>query len=172
MQNLDKMIKYKLKGKLYVSTGSDKLIIGETYDGNYIPRGWLWRISDCYANDHSNWIKIEDNQEVTEVKALRYNSDKPKYSLLDFSSLEDTVKVLDFGAQKYARDNFKKGFPFSTVLDSMLRHIKGLQAGEWLDPESGLPHIGHIGCNAMFLGLKTNTMDLPLLEEEFKKWKG
>lgn len=103
--------------------------------------------------------------------ALRYNDSKPQYSLLDLASLEDTVKVLEFGAQKYDRDNWKKGLQFSQILDSMMRHIKALQSGEWIDPESGLPHIGHIGCNAMFLGGKNNIMDLENLKEEFEKWK-
>jgi hypothetical protein len=32
----------------------------------------------------------------------------------------------------------------------MLRHLIALLDGEELDSESGLPHIGHIMCNAMF----------------------
>lgn len=86
------------------------------------------------------------------LKALRYNHNKPKYSLLDLKSMEPGVRVLEFGANKYSRDNWKKGMPISEILDSMLRHVAAIQSGEWLDPESGLPHIGHIQCNALFLG--------------------
>jgi hypothetical protein len=88
---------------------------------------------------------------MSKDQAERYNEGKPKMSFLDLSSFEDTVRVLEFGANKYSRNNWKKGLPTSEILDSMMRHISALQRGEYLDPESGLPHHGHIGCNAMFL---------------------
>lgn len=95
-----------------------------------------------------------------EEQALRFNKDKPKYSLLDLQSLEPCVKVLEFGALKYAPNNWKKGLIMSEILDSMMRHIAALQSGEMIDPESGLSHIGHIQCNALFLGGKNNKNDL------------
>lgn len=93
-------------------------------------------------------------------EALRYNNNKPKYSLVSLKELEQCVRVLEFGTEKYARDDWKKGLKFSEILDSMLRHISALQSGEWFDKESGLPHIGHIQCNALFLGSENNTLDL------------
>lgn len=89
--------------------------------------------------------------------ALRYNQGKPQYSLLDLKSLEPCVRVLEFGANKYARDNWKKGMPREQIIDSMMRHLAALIDGEEIDPESGLSHIGHIQCNALFLGNKNNT---------------
>ena len=38
----------------------------------------------------------------------------------------------------------------------MFRHWMALCDGESLDKESGLPHIGHIMCNAMFYSYHTN----------------
>lgn len=104
------------------------------------------------------------------MQADRYNKGKPKYSLLDLKSLEDTVKVLEFGAEKYDRNNWKKGLPISEILDSLLRHVTSLLEGELIDKESGLPHHGHIGANAMFLAhmirnhLNTDFNDLNLKE--------
>ena len=97
---------------------------------------------------------------INNDQAMRFNSEKPKLSLIDLKSLEPMAEVLEFGAKKYARDNWKKGFSISTILDSMLRHIAAIQDGEMIDPESGLSHIGHIQCNALFLGGKNNTNDL------------
>ena len=80
--------------------------------------------------------------------------------MVDLNSLKPCAEVLAFGAKKYSRNNWKKGFLLSSILNSMLRHIAALQDGEVIDPESGLPHIGHIQCNALFLGCKNNTNDL------------
>ena len=99
-------------------------------------------------------------------KALRYNEEKPKYSLLDLNSMKHGVQVLEFGANKYSRNNWKKGMPITQILDSMLRHIAAIQSGEWLDPESGLPHIGHIQCNALFLGGPNVEIDIEELKQE------
>ena len=90
-------------------------------------------------------------------QAERLNSGKAEYSLLDLKSLEPCVRVLEFGARKYSRDNWKKGMPREKIIDSMMRHLAALIDGEENDPESGLSHIGHIQCNALFLGNKNNT---------------
>jgi hypothetical protein len=82
----------------------------------------------------------------------RFNTGKPKWSLVDFDALEPMVRVLEFGAQKYSSHNWKKGLKVTEVLESLQRHINGMLRGEDNDPESGLPHTGHIQCNAMFLG--------------------
>src|SRR5690554_3303535 len=83
--------------------------------------------------------------------AVRYNSGKLQWSLVDFDALEDMVKVLEFGAKKYAADNWKKGLKTNEIAESILRHLFAYLRGEDIDPESGLPHTGHIMCNAMFL---------------------
>lgn len=82
--------------------------------------------------------------------ALRFNKDKRKWSLVHFKSLEPMVEVLEFGAEKYEPDNWKKGLDKKEILESMMRHLGALMDGEEYDPESGINHIGHIMCNAMF----------------------
>jgi len=81
----------------------------------------------------------------------RFNEGKLKWSMVDFKSLEPMVRVLEFGAKKYSVDNWKKGLDPKEVLESLLRHAFAISDGEEFDPESGLSHIGHIQCNAMFL---------------------
>jgi hypothetical protein len=83
-------------------------------------------------------------------KSQRFNQNKPKWSLVHFKSIEELPKVLDFGAKKYSRDNWKKGLDLSEILDSMQRHINEVMDGEQFDEESKLHHMGHIMCNAMF----------------------
>jgi hypothetical protein len=83
--------------------------------------------------------------------ADRFNAGKTQWSMVDFKSMEDMVRVLEFGVNKYSRDNWKKGLKTTEIVDSMLRHIYAYLDGEDVDPESGINHTGHIMCNAMFL---------------------
>lgn len=90
---------------------------------------------------------MENNKEE---KALRYNEGKPEWSLVHFKSLEPMVRVLEFGAQKYDRDNWKKEMSLDKILDSAQRHLAAMIDGENIDKESGLEHAGHVMCNMMF----------------------
>lgn len=102
-------------------------------------------------------------------RADRYNSGKVMMELLDFDALQGLAQVLTFGAQKYAAHNWRKGLPVEETLGSMLRHIAAIQRGEDIDPESGLPHIDHVGCNWMFL---SNYFKHPELYKNFdNRWK-
>lgn len=47
--------------------------------------------------------------------------------------------------------NWRKGFDWIRLLDSQQRHLKFLMTGHDIDDESGLPHIDHLACTAMFL---------------------
>lgn len=97
--------------------------------------------------------KMREAENTQQEESLRYNEGKPELSyVLDaMPALKDMVAVMEFGAQKYDRNNWKKGFAKEKILDSLLRHIDAFYSGEDIDPESGLPHVGAIQCNAMFL---------------------
>jgi len=99
---------------------------------------------------------IADKREYAE----RNNTGKPEMSYVDMNCLKPCAIVLTFGAKKYSRNNWKKGMPVSKILDSLMRHIGDLQDGKVLDEESKLAIIGHIQCNAMFLGNKNNEDDM------------
>ena len=59
--------------------------------------------------------------------------------------------VMDYGATKYARANWQGGMPWTDGSDCLLRHLEAFINGEDVDSESGLPHIDHVLCNAIFL---------------------
>lgn len=58
--------------------------------------------------------------------------------------LTDLGKLYEFGATKYARDNWRKGYAWSLSYNALLRHLTATLNGEWADPESGLPHVVHV----------------------------
>ncbi len=117
------------------------------------PNGTLLYEVDLFEYYNQTIIenKKTDEDDLNGIFADRYNKGKIKWSLVDFESLEDMVRVLEFGAKKYAPNNWKKGLHTTEIIDSLLRHLFAYQRGEENDQESGISHIGHVLCNAMFL---------------------
>lgn len=107
-------------------------------------------------------MKAEFKKERQEIlakvndKALRYNDGKPQWSLVDFDSLEPLVRVLEYGAKKYSKNNWKKGLDKQQILESLMRHLIKLMNNELVDEESQEQHIGHILANAMFYSYFSN----------------
>lgn len=102
-----------------------------------------------------------------QTEMMRNNQGKVEYALIPFSfwdlalsrldldglnpkMVEDITKVLMFGAAKYAPFNWAKGGSWLSVINSAIRHLLASQREE-NDPESGLPHLAHFGCNLLFL---------------------
>lgn len=85
--------------------------------------------------------------------AVKFDTGKRDWSLLPYDSLEEVVKVLEFGATKYARDNWKRGegFKYSRSFNALQRHMLAFMRGEDNDPETGISHLAHAMCNLLFM---------------------
>lgn len=70
---------------------------------------------------------------------------------IDPSALLEVAKVAGFGAGKYERYNFLRGYPWSLSFDALQRHALAYWAGEDNDPESGLSHMAHVAWHALAL---------------------
>ena len=75
--------------------------------------------------------------------ATKHDGGKPQLSLIPVEALELLAQALAYGADKYGRNNFKKGHAWSRTLDAALRHLSAIAAGEFTDSESGNPHLSH-----------------------------
>lgn len=81
----------------------------------------------------------------------KFDAGKIRYSIYPNTVLEDVIKVMMYGAQKYAVDNWKQCEDLNRYYDAARRHEESYKAGEYLDPESGLPHLAHAICNWTFM---------------------
>lgn len=112
-------------------------------------------IGDTYGKVPPISITLPSNlQDLMKTAAVKKDDGKLDWSLVPFEGLEGMVKVLEFGAQKYSRNNWMTsgGFSYRRVLTACLRHLFAYMRGEDNDPESGLSHISHAQCNLLFLG--------------------
>jgi hypothetical protein len=88
-----------------------------------------------------------DKQEGT-----KFDAGKPRWSLLPQGSVASIVDVLEFGAAKYAPNNWQLVQDGQTrYYDAAMRHIEAWRNGEKQDQETGLSHLAHAGCCLMFL---------------------
>lgn len=102
--------------------------------------------------DPNPYNKVTATDPTGTTQAMRFNEGKLEWSLIDFKQLEGMVRVLQFGAKKYDRDNWKKGLPMRQQCESMMRHLVAIMSGEVRDKETGEYHWHCIQCNAMFMG--------------------
>lgn len=86
-------------------------------------------------------------------QATKFDANKLDWSLIPLDSVEEILKVLEFGKNKYAAWNWASngGFKYTRVTNAMRRHLYAFLRGEDTDPETGLSHIAHLGCNVLFL---------------------
>jgi hypothetical protein len=87
--------------------------------------------------------------------------------LLPREALVEIAKGFGFGAGKYGRFNWRKGLKWSRVYSALQRHLVAWNAGDDKDPESGLNHLAHAGCNLMFL--LTYLAEHPELDDRYGK---
>ncbi len=66
-----------------------------------------------------------------------------RFGLIPPRELRSVAAVYGFGASKYSDRNWQKGYSWTLSYDALGRHINSFWSGEFLDPESGLPHLAH-----------------------------
>tara|TARA_B110000285_G_scaffold225518_1_gene283888 strand:- start:619 stop:1005 length:387 start_codon:yes stop_codon:yes gene_type:complete len=86
---------------------------------------------------------------MTEGK--KFDSEKPKMHLLPPKALFEVAKVLTFGAEKYAEENWRVvPDAQNRYASASLRHMFSHIDGEELDQETDLSHLAHAICCLLF----------------------
>ena len=87
---------------------------------------------------------------VAPIEGIKHDSGKLRPGLFPVECFEEISKVLTYGANKYAPDNWKHIDP-ERYIDALWRHYIAWKTGEKNDAESGLSHAAHFATNAIFL---------------------
>lgn len=85
------------------------------------------------------------------IEGKKFDDGKPKMSLVARSLLVAIATIMEFGLEKYGRDNWKGGMIWSKPYDAVQRHLTDWWEGKSLDPETGKSALWHAACEIMFL---------------------
>ena len=87
-------------------------------------------------------------------QTIKHDAHKPRISLVPPAVIRAVARIREYGLAKYpagGRDNWKKVEP-ERYVDALGRHyLAVMQDYKSIDPESGMPHMWHIACNAAFI---------------------
>lgn len=98
--------------------------------------------------------RYEARQVLDELGAWQRNDGVSALQVLQAFEADwvaDCAAVFDYGRKKYAEWNWAKGMPWSVPMACAVRHCLAILRGEESDPESHLPHRGHVACNVVML---------------------
>lgn len=80
------------------------------------------------------------------MSGVKHDSGKPDLTYISYDFLSGMARVRAFGAQKYERNNWLRGFKILRSLAAVLRHImQFIWVSSW-DEESGECHLLHAAC--------------------------
>ena len=114
----------------------------------------LGLIADSFLDIKGNDLQ-DDVRDALDCLGSFQTSGNPEYLVIGLGSLwshwRDCAAVFDYGRKKYAEWNWAKGMAWSIPLACAARHALAILEGETIDPESSLPHVGHLLCNMVML---------------------
>jgi len=104
----------------------------------------IWQYADEVATPEENSVETPVGR--------KYDSGKPRYSLLPPYALEEVVEVLTYGSQKYEDYNWMRlENPNDRFFSAANRHMWAWQRGEKNDSENGRNHLAAAIASLMFI---------------------
>ncbi len=95
---------------------------------------------------------------VNQLTGGEKGSKAAEFAWVPSQPLVEVAKVYGFGAKKYAKRNWERGYDWSLSYSALQRHLHAFWGGEEIDPESGLQHLAHavFHCLALIEWQKTH----------------
>jgi hypothetical protein len=148
--------------------------------GQYLPK-WEPKVEPLELSDVSLHAKVTDyiggraglierkdySKAMLAFSGQKDDSSKPPMDLLDRVALEETARVLAFGAKKYAPHQWRQGLQVTRTCAAALRHIFQFLDGATLDRETNLNHLAYAMCEIMFA--LNASMTRPDLDDRHRK---
>lgn len=74
-----------------------------------------------------------------------------RMDMIPVNALQEIGRDYGYGAAKYGRDNWKKGYEWSLSYAALLRHLTAFWGGESRDPEGDFHHLAAVCFHAIAL---------------------
>lgn len=84
-------------------------------------------------------------------KGLKYDEGKLRLDLIPPEIIEGLGEIFTLGAARYGERNWEKGFEPGQLHAAANRHELAMIKGEFIDPDSGLPHGFHAAWNLLIM---------------------
>lgn len=111
-----------------------------------VPSNWIDPVSFAAnkAEAHAKLSEMTKEVRVTDPKTGGQKGSKlERFDLIPVGPLTELARVYGRGAQKYADDNWRKGYDWKLSYAALQRHLNLFWGGENLDKDSGQPHMAH-----------------------------
>lgn len=159
---------WSLAPKIATHLAQDKLGDWRFFTGKPIQGYSTWLglyISPSYQGSQTKYWKETLEERPSEVAAqlqevppqlqatgVKFDTGKRQWGLLPWDALKIVVDALMFGAKKYSPGNWRLvDNAEERYKEAAMRHLVAVFEGEWIDLESGLPHLACLICCALFV---------------------
>ena len=154
------------KNNIYLFAESDGTLGTGTHQDEVFFNNWrgkkitLQQLRDMVNQDQDEPFLTPEttlNDQYAEIEQVRqsgmkFDSNKPRHSLLPKGAVNSVIEVLEFGAKKYSADNWQEvDNAKERYYNAAMRHIDSWWNGEKCDPETGIHHLAHAATNLFFL---------------------
>jgi len=114
------------------------------------PNTGRWYHNACIdTNDEYTTNTVSPTKGLTAF--TKHDSNKLDISLVPTVAINAIAAAMQYGSDKYGRNNWKQGADWLRYYNAAQRHLMAWLDGNDNDKESNLPHLYHAICNLAFL---------------------
>lgn len=77
---------------------------------------------------------------------------------LDPDFLIELAHLQEIGDEKHKDHHWRDGVSVSAMVDAIKRHTQSIERGEYIDPDTGIPHSSAIACTCMYISFYTRNL--------------